>query len=205
MDHRMYSLSAAADAADVSVDELRRAIQDGLVAAVLVDSSGDFVIADDELARFVRRTRHADPFGHQKKHKVLILGEDLLFAGTLKMELQRDPRMDARYAAWGKDALLMVRHYEASLFVVDLAPSRAVPDDLFAEIVAARAGSRAAAVAYYSMASEFLDSYPAVKHRLAALAPDAHLSKAQGLRALTLECLRALGLDTFPKIFRLHG
>ena len=201
----MYSLAEAADIADASVDELRRAIQDGLIAAVLVESSGDFVIGDDELARFVRRTRHADPFGHQTKRKILILGEDLLYAGTLKMELQRDPRLDVRYASWGKNALVMVNHYGANLFVVDLAPSQAVPDEVFAAILSARASSRAAVVAYYSMADEFLDSYPAVKNRLASMTPDGHVSKAQGLRALTIECLRVLGLDSSTKIFRLHG
>lgn len=205
MEHRMFSLAEAADVADCSVDEIRQAIQDGLVAAVLVEPRGDFMIADDELARFLRRTRHVDPFGHQLKHKVLILGEDLLYAGTLKMELQRDPRLDVRYASWGRNALLMVDNFGAHLFVVDLAPSRAVPDDVFSAVLSARAASRAAAVAYFSMAEEFLDSYPAVKQRLLALAPDGRGSKAQGLRALTIECLRALGLDAPTKIFRLHG
>src|SRR6185295_14871542 len=175
MDHRMYSLAEAADVADCSVEEIRRAIQDGLIAAVLLEATNDFVIADDELSRFVRRTRHADPFGHQKKRKVLILGEDLLYAGTLKMELQRDPRLDVRYASWGKNALVMVNHYGANLFVVDLAPSQAVPDEVFAAVVSARTSFRAAVVAYYAMADEYLDSYPAVKHRLTALAPDGHV------------------------------
>ena len=110
MEKKTYGLTEAADVADVPVDELRRAIQDGLLAARRFDNTGEFHVAADELARYVRRTRHADPFGHQKKRKVLILGEDLLFAGTLKLELQRDPRMDVRYASWGKDATLMVNH-----------------------------------------------------------------------------------------------
>jgi len=61
MEHRMYSLAEAADVADAGVDELRQAIQDGLIAAVLVEATGDFVIADDELARFVRRTAMPTP------------------------------------------------------------------------------------------------------------------------------------------------
>src|SRR5262245_2495984 len=152
MEHRMYSLTEAADVTDVPVDELRRAVQDGLLAVTVFPNTGEHRVAADELARFVRRTRHADPFGHQKKRKILILGEDLLFAGTLKLELQRDPRMDARYASWGRDALLMVNHYGADLFVVDLTPSQAVPEEVLEAVCRQRASARGAAVAYYAMA-----------------------------------------------------
>jgi hypothetical protein len=205
MENRIYGLAEAADIADVPIDELRKAIRDGLLAARLMQNTGDYQIAADELARYVRRTRHADPFGHQRKRKVLILGEDLLFAGTLKLELQRDPRMDVRYASWGPDATLMVNHYGANLFVVDLTPSKAVPDEVLAAIGTQRASARGAAVAYYTMADEALDAHPLVRSRLAALCPEAAVSKMKGLRTLTIECFRALGLETNTRIFRLHG
>src|SRR5881394_1719953 len=204
MENRLYRLAEAADIADMPIDELRKAIKDGLLAACLLQNTGDYHIAADELARFVRRTRHADPFGHQQKRKVLILGEDLLFAGTLKLELQRDPRMDVRYASWGPDAAIMVNHYGANLFVVDLTPSKAVPDEVLAAVCSQRASARGAAVAYYAMADEELDAHPLVLSRLAALCPEAALSKTKGLRALTIECFRALGLETNTRIFRLH-
>ncbi|MBI3857593.1 MAG: hypothetical protein HY293_18080 [Planctomycetes bacterium] len=205
MENRMYSLTEAADVADVPIDELRRAVKDGLLAARMFDNTGEYHVAADELARFVRRTRHADPFGHQKKRKVLILGEDLLFAGTLKLELQRDPRMDVRYASWGKDALLMVNHYGACLTVVDLTPSKAVPDEVLSAVASQRAGGRGAIVAYYAMPDELLDAHPLVRSRLSTLAPEEAVSKTKGLRALTILCFKALGLDTNTRIFRLHG
>src|SRR5436190_4959225 len=182
MDNRMYALAEAADVADVPIDELRKAIKDGLLAARLLPTTGDYHIAADELARYVRRTRHADPFGHQRKRKVLILGEDLLFAGTLKLELQRDPRMDVRYASWGPDAAIMVNHYGANLFVVDLTPSKAVPDEVLAAVCSQRASARGAAVAYYAMADEELDAHPLVRSRCASLCSDAALPKAKVLR-----------------------
>src|SRR6185295_16662052 len=149
MENRLYALTEAADVADIPLDELRRAIQDGLLAVRRSPSTGDYHVAADELARFVRRTRHADPFGHQKKRKILLLGEDLLFAGTLKLELQRDPRMDVRYASWGMDALLLVNHYGANLVVVDLTPSKAVPDEVLAAVHEQRAEHQSPIVAYY--------------------------------------------------------
>jgi hypothetical protein len=205
MENRMYTLTEAADVADVPLDELRRAVHDGLLAARTSPTTGDVHVAADELARFVRRTRHADPFGHQKKRKILILGEDLLFAGTLKLELQRDPRMDVRYASWGKDALLLVNHYRANLFAVDLTPSKAIPDEVFAAVHEQRAELRSPIIAYYAMPDEALGDNPVVQQRLRTLAPEQSLSKTKGLRAVTILCLQALGLESSTKNFRLHG
>ena len=205
MEKRTYGLTEAADVADVPLDELRRAIQDGLLPAKLFHNSGEWHIDADDLAKYVKRTRHVDPFGRSKKRKVLVIGEDLLFAGTLKLDLQRDPRMDVRYASWGKDAILMVEHYGADLFVVDLTPSKAVPDEVLAAVQKQRSRGRKAAVAYFNFAEEALDVHPLVRSRLTSLAPEAYLSKARGLRALTVMCYGALGLETNTRIFRLPG
>jgi hypothetical protein len=205
MEKRTYGLTEAADVADVPLDELRRAIQDGLLPAKLFHNTGEWHIDADDLAKYVKRTRHADPFGRSKKRKVLVIGEDLLFAGTLKLELQRDPRIDVRYASWGKDALLMVNHYGADLFVVDLTPSKAVPDEVLAAVQMQRAKGRKSAVAYFNFAEEAMDVHPLVRSRLTSLAPEAYLSKAKGLRALTIMCYGALGLETNTRIFRLPG
>ncbi len=205
MEKRTYGLSEAADVADVPLDELRRAIQDGLLPARLFHNTGEWHIDAEDLAKYVKRTRHADPFGLTRKRKVLVIGEDLLFAGTLKLELQRDSRIDVRYASWGKDAVLMVNHYGADLFVVDLTPSKAVPDEVLAAVQSQRAKGRKTAVAYYAFPEEALEVHPLVRSRLAALAPDASLSKARGLRALTIACYGALALETNTRIFKLPG
>src|SRR5579862_3521758 len=205
MEKRTYGLIEAADVADVPLDELRRAIQDGLLPAKLFHNTGEWHIDAEDLARYVKRTRHADPFGRTKKRKVLIIGEDLLYAGTVKLELTRDPRLDVRYASWGKDAVLMVNHYGADLFIVDLTPSKAVPDEVLAAVQMQRSKGTKAAVAYFSFPEEALDVHPLVRSRLTSLAPDASLSKTRGLRALSLACYGALGLNAATKDLRLPG
>ena len=128
-----------------------------------------------------------------------------LYAGTLKLELQQDARLDVRYASWGKDAVLMVNHYGADLFVVDLTPSKAVPDEVLSAVNMARAKGRKAAVAYYAFPDEALDVHPLIRSRLTSLAPEGHVSKTKGLRALTVLCFSILELDTNTRIFRLPG
>src|SRR5436190_638930 len=132
MENRMYALTEAADVADVPLDELRRAIQDGLLAVRRSPSTGDYHVAAD-----------------------------------------------------------------------DLTPSKAVPEEVLAAVHEQRAEHRSPIVAYYAATDEALD--PAVKDRLRTLAPDQAISKTQGLRALTILCLRALGLEPTTRIFRLHG
>ena len=205
MEKRTYGLIEAADVADVPLDELRRAIQDGLLPAKLFHNTGEWHIDAEDLAKYVKRTRHADSFGRTKKRKVLIIGEDLLYAGTIKLELQRDPRIDVRYASWGKDAVLMVNHYGADLFVVDLTPSKAVPDEVLAAVQMQRGKGKKTAIAYFAFAEEALDVHPLVRSRLTSLAPEASMSKSKGLRALTVACYALLGLETNTRIFRLPG
>src|SRR5437899_1978307 len=78
-------------------------------------------------------------------------------------------------------------------------------DEVLSAVNTQRSSARGAAVAYYAMADEALENHPLVRSRLAALCPEAALSKTKGLRALTIECFKALGLDTTTRIFRLHG
>ena len=89
--------------------------------------------------------------------------------------------------------------------MVDLTPSKAVPDEVLSAVNSQRASARGAAVAYYTMPDEALDAYPLVKTRLANLCPEGAVSKTLGLRALTIECFKALKLETNTRIFRLHG
>src|SRR6516164_7260177 len=58
---RLYRLSEAARAADATEEELLQAIQDGLLRARLQQNTGEYAIDSDELALWVKRTRHADP------------------------------------------------------------------------------------------------------------------------------------------------
>ena len=99
----------------------------------------------------------------------------------------------------------MVHHYGANLFVVDVTPSGAIPDDVLSAVAGSRASGECVAVAYYAMPDEQLAAHPVVQARLAALGAAGAVSKTKGLRALTIECFKALGLDTNTRIFRLHG
>lgn len=199
---RMYTLGEAARVADATEEELLRAIRDGLLRARLRQNTGDYGVDSEELARWVKRSRHADPFRQVKKKKVLLLGEDMLFAGTLKLELARSDRVDVRFASWGMDAILMVNHYNADLTVVDLSPSKVAPDEVLAAVAQKRAEGTGAVFATCLQPREALEAHPLVKARLETLSPEGFIPRAGGMRPLLVALFAALGLQTNTRVIQ---
>ena len=200
---RMYRLGEAARVADATEEELLRAIRDGLLQARLQQNTGDYAIHSEELARWVKRSRHADLFKQVKKKKVLILAEDMLFAGTLKLELGRNERIDARFASWGQDAILMVNHYNADLYIVDLSPSKTPPDEVLAAVASRRTEGHACVIATCLHPAESLGAYPLIKSRLESLSAESFVTRAGGTRQLLVTLFGALGLQTNTRVIKI--
>jgi PleD family two-component response regulator len=200
---RMYRLAEAARVADAPEEELLRAIRDGLLLARQQQNTGEYAVHSEELARWVKRSRHADPFRQVKKKKVLILAEDMLFAGTLKLELGRNERIDARFATWGQDAILMVNHYNADLYVVDLSPSKVPPDEVLAAVASHRAEGRSIVIATCLQPRESLDAYPLVRSRLEGLSSECFVPRGGGMRALLVALHSVLGLQTNTRVIKI--
>jgi len=202
---KMMTLGEAARTADATEEELLRAIRDGLLLARLRQNTGQYAVDSEELARWVKRTRHADPFRQVKKKKVLILGEDMLFAGMLKLELGRNERIDARFASWGNDAILMVNHYRADLTVADLTPSKVAPDEVLSAVAAQRAEGGGAVIATCLQPKEALEAHPLMKARLNTLSPEGFVPRAGGMRPLLVAVFAALGLATNTRVITLRA
>ena len=199
------TLGEAARTADATEEELLRAIRDGLLLARLQQNTGQYAVDSEELARWVKRSRHADPFRQVKKKKVLLLGEDMLFAGTLKLELARNERIDVRFASWGKDAVMMANHYNADLYVVDLSPSKVAPDEVLAAVAARRAGGQGTVIATCAQPKEALEAHPLMKARLQSLSPEGFVPRSGGMRPLLVAVFAALGLVTKTRVIQLHA
>jgi len=199
---RLYRLGEAARVADATEQELLHAIQDGLLMARIQQNTGEYAVDSEELARWIKRSRHADPFRQVKKKKVLLLGEDILFAGTLKLELARNDRVEVRFASWGKDAILMVNHYNAELYIVDLSPSKIAPDEVLAALASRRGETGATVIATCLQPKEALGAHPLIQARVGSLSPEAFIPRAGGMRALLVGVHAALGLQTNTKVIR---
>ena len=109
MEMKSYTILEAARMTDIPETELRCAISDGLILARYFQNTGEYRIEHNELAHYVKRSRRVETQSWVRKRKVLIIGEEPLFAGTLKLELKRDEKVDVKSVTWGKEDHLMSR------------------------------------------------------------------------------------------------
>ncbi len=202
MTGKWFTAIEAARLADASVAEVLAAIKDGILVA---DTGGgpEPRIAEEELAAWLKRSRRMNDLLRARKHKILLLGHDVASPeGTLKFELARDPRVDVRCAAWGRDGAMLVRNYAPALYVVELGPSLLVSDEALKAVIRSRAVAKASLVVYSFRSRDELQHDPAAMEVLNALFPDEFVSRAEGLRWLTIKCFVLLGLDTNTQVLR---
>src|SRR2546425_5721161 len=144
-----YTLPEAAKLAGVSEDELRCAIKDGLLQGELLQNTGHWHISEDDLNLYMRRFRNTTLNSGPRKRKILIIDDEINYANIMKLELERDPRLEAKFATWGKDGVKMAETYGPDLCLVDFM----LPDITGDEVIAAlhaRRDTRGTKVVVYS-------------------------------------------------------
>ena len=119
MEKRIYTLPEASRVAGVSEDELRCAIKDGILRADLHQNTGEYTVDSMDLTEYLRRLRYMLPASGPRKRKVLIIDDEINFANIMKIELERDPRIEAKFATWGKDGVMMAESYAPDLCLID--------------------------------------------------------------------------------------
>jgi hypothetical protein len=201
---KRLSLEEAARTVDATVEELVTAIKDGLLHARVLQGTGEYAIDPEDLARWVKRTRHADTLKQLRQKKVLLLGEDSAFAAILKLELARNDRIDVRYATWGADAIMMINHYKADLYVVDLSPSKVAPDEVLAAVADQRTGGGGRILATCAQPQQALEAHPLIRARVESLAPDGFIPRAGSMRPLLVAIFGTLGLQTNTRVIKLQ-
>jgi CheY-like chemotaxis protein len=204
-DKTTYTLPEAARAAGVPEEELRKAIQDGLLPARVPQNTGEFHIASEDLRRYMKRTRHTDVLARRRPRRVLVLDDDVRFADVVKLELGRDGRLEVKFASCGRDGLMLVRNGEAELTLVSLEASAPETPELLAALRERRAAGKGKVIALSHRSLEVLRHDPAVRARLAELEADYFHEKALGLRPLTVQIYELLGLTTKTVVLKRHA
>jgi CheY-like chemotaxis protein len=195
MDEKTYSLSEAARIAGVSEDELRCAIKDGLLQGTL-RKTGEWQIAEEELSRYRRRSRTADAPSATPKKRVLIIDDEINFANIMKLELERDPRIEAKFATWGKDGVKMAETYAPDLCLVDFMLPDITGDEVIAALHAGRDSKKMKVVVYSAHTRDAIRENPNLEQRLQELGAEEFLSKSVGMRALIAKVYEYLALES---------
>lgn len=202
MEKRPYTLPEAARVAGVSEDELRCAIKDGLLRASLFQNTGEYTIDGLDLTDYMKRSRHTVLPAGPRKRKVLIIDDEINFANIMKLELERDPRIEAKFATWGKDGVMMAENYAPDLCLIDFMLPDITGDAVLEALRKLKSLRKAKMVVYSAHTRDAIKAHPNLQARLEELGADEFLSKSAGMRALIIRVYELLGLDTNTKVLR---
>jgi len=198
---KMVSLPEAARLAGVSEDELRCAIKDGLLQATMLQNTGEYHVSAKELDLYLRSSRNTPLNTGIRKRRVLIIDDEINFANIMKLELERDPRIEAKFATWGRDGVMMAENYKPDLCLIDFMLPDITGDDVM-EAIQSHRDRRMKMVVYSAHTREAIKQHPNLEARLMELGADEFLSKSAGMRALIAKVFELLGLEPSAKIAR---
>ena len=205
MEKRVYSLSEAARVAGVSEDELRCGIKDGLLLAELLQNTGDYYIKHQDLFNYMKRSRKeadTDTLLLPRRRKVFIIDDEINFANIMKLELERDPRIEAKFATWGRDGVMMAEQYVPDLCLIDFMLPDITGDEVLASLRRLKSLQKTRMVVYSAHTRDAVRQNPDLEARLEQLGAEEFLSKSAGMRALIIKVYELLHLDTNTKILR---
>ena len=191
MDEKFYSVSEAARRAGVSEDELRCAIKDGRLEAATLPNTGAIQVREDQLQRYLGLSRKSE-----SKKRVLIIDDEINFANIMKLELERDPRIEAKFATWGKDGVKMAETYAPDLCLVDFMLPDITGDEVIAALHARRDVQNSKVVVYSAHTRDAIRENPNLEERLQQLGAREFLSKSIGMRSLIAKVYEYLELES---------
>jgi hypothetical protein len=187
-------LDQAARLSGIPAGELREAFEGGLLAAVKLDNTGVYHVEEAELERYLRASRKEELSDRAALRRILIIEDDLRYAESLQLHLERDGRLDARIASWGKDAVALLHGYKPHLALLGWRE----PDDrleLIVEVLGLRTIKAQTRLLAYGGNTTRTTLNEERDPGLEALGIGSLLSKAQGQGELVLACYPALLLD----------
>jgi CheY-like chemotaxis protein len=202
MEKRPYTLPEASKVAGVSEDELRCAIKDGLLRAQFLQNTGEYHIDSIDLTDYLKRSRHTEMPAGPRKRKVLIIDDEINFANIMKLELERDPRLEAKFATWGKDGITMAENYGPDLCLIDFMLPDITGDQVLEALRRLKNVRKSRMVVYSAHTRDAIRQNPTLEQRLEQLGADEFLSKSAGMRPLIVKVYELLGLDTQTKIIK---
>lgn len=187
-----YSITAAARIAGTSDDEVRKAIDQGVIAAEFMDNLGDFVIKREEVIRWVTHVKKTQP---NLRKRVLVVDPDPEFADILVVELNRIPNVKARLVTGMKDVLYYAELNQPELILACVGPSRTKVVGALKEIRDSKLLTETKIIVY--------TPHPGERGRAVEMIKDLNIKtvvdRAEGSRVVLFEARRALGLLSVPK------
>jgi hypothetical protein len=198
---RTTTFADATRLSGVSEEELRAAFKDGLIMARRLENTGVYHIDEGELERYLRLSRNRDLSERAPLRRILIVEDDVRFAESIRLDVERDATLGARAVTWGKDAVGLLHTYKPHLCLLGWR----APDDqmrLVVEVLGMRGVQRQTRMLAYGGNTTRVEKAPEPDVLLKSLGIASLYSKALGLRELVGQCYLKLGLEPVTGLSR---
>lgn len=172
-------------------------MKDGLLEASKLDNTGLYHLEEAELERYLRVSRKVEWSDRAALRRILILDDDWRYAESLRLHVERDGRLEARVASWGKDAVALLHGYKPHLALLGWI----APDDrrtLVLDVLGMRTIRKQTRLLAYGGNTTRATVREEGDVDLEALGIRRVLSKARGQAELVQACYPELLLDPAP-------
>lgn len=199
MDREYYTTAEAAATAGVSEDELKCAIRDGLLPATLNQATGGLSIRREHLEAYMKAL-NVEPADNGNR-RVLIIDDEINFGNLVKLDLQRDKRIQAKFATWGQDGITLAQSFRPHVILLDFMLPDATAEQVLDGIHDLR--QHGTKIIVYSAHTEAaVRGNPDLVERLKTLGADCFMDKTVGLKALVSRVYELCGFDVNTRVLK---
>ena len=197
---KVYLLPQAASAAGTTEEELRLAIRRGLLRAEYLQNVATYSIKQGDLHAYLERHSEFEPLEIVARKKVLIIDDEVNFANILKIELERDARVEAKFVTWGPDGVHMAKEFLPDLCLIDFLLGDLTGDQVLEEMGKVPELQDTTVLVYSAHTLEEIAQHPNLRERFQLIGAENFVSKSDGLRPLLVRVFESLGFESRTKI-----
>lgn len=196
-----FTLTEAARAANVSEEELRCAIEDGLLSAESLPGGVGYRIPRKNLQAYLKATNRDSELESELK-RVLIIDDEINFGNLMRMDLMRDKRIVAKFASWGRDGITLAKAFTPDLVLLDFMLPDVTAEEVLKGILTLKEKKGTRILVYSAHTRSAIEANPNLRERLASLGADDFMDKTEGLRAMTKRVYHMLGMDATTRMIK---
>ncbi len=197
---KVYLLPQAASVAGTTEEELRLAIRRGLLRAEYLQNVATYSIKHHDLHAYLERHSEFEPLEIVARKKVLIIDDEVNFANIMKIELERDARVEAKFVTGGRDGVRLAAEFLPDLCLVDFLLGDLTGDQVLEEIGEVPELQDTKVLVYSAHTLEEIAQHPNLRERFQMIGAENFVSKSDGLRPLLVRVFESLGFESRTKI-----
>lgn len=194
---KRFTVSQAARAAGVSDEEIRCAVVDGRLMGEVSENTGMYMISGASLDVYIKAHNHTRQ--DDERRRVLVIDDEINFGNLVKLDLQRDRRIIAKFASWGGDGIRLAKEFRPHVIMLDFMLADTTGERVLEELQELCRECSTKVLVYSANIEDLFRSDENLRERLERLGASGFVSKTIGLRMLVRRVQNALGLEALTE------